>query len=278
MAVMLIDCGRVEEADTELRYLTGALSEDEAEAFEAHFMGCERCWTGLHRAIELSAALSDATAETSPRGLRPRWGWGIGVSAALLIVAGTTWIIHFAHRRSVHAGTEVSMVAPARAPQSPQLPQPPQAPQLPQPPQALRPSQAPQPTLSPPPQPKAKPTPVPDLSFAALDSARRVVDSEGLARERVSVRIALARADDMRGERATAVSWAGGAVRIADSLGDPDVEIEARKAYGAALAANGDLRSNDQYRRAIALLLHAGRAAEARDVAQHAGLPLGRDQ
>jgi hypothetical protein len=284
MAVMLIDCGGVEAADTELRYLTGALTEDEAEAFEAHFMGCERCWTALHRAIELSAALPDATAETSTRGLRPVWRWGAaGAAATLCIVLGTTWGVRAVRHRPVHSGPTAGLVARA-SPPPPPVPPPPL------------------PTRNPAPAPhRGAPGPAPavvsirpqslggrgdsevagrrpDLSIAALDSARRLADSEGLARERVKVRIALARADGLRGESATAVRWAGGAVRIADSLGDPDAEIEARKAYGAALAATGDLRADDQYRRAIALLMRAGRVAEARDLAQHAGLPLGRDQ
>jgi hypothetical protein len=301
---MLIDCGGVEEADTELRYLKGALSEDEAESFEAHFMGCERCWTALHRAIELSAALPDASADTGSGALRLRWDWGAGAVALLLVVIGTSWAIHAARRHPGPASDAVPLVIqpaqPAPPPQPALTPQSTQNP-LPSP---DRDAQAARGNGSPafPPRPRADSAGTgpalaygrvqslgvrgdsqiagrrPDLAFAVLDSARRVADSAGLARERVKVRIALSHADGLRGEPAAAVRWAGGAVRIADSLGDPDAEIEARKAYAAALSANGDVRAGEQYRRVIDLLMHAGRATEARDVAARAGLSVSGDR
>ncbi len=322
MAVMLIDCAGVEEADTELRYLKGTLTEDEAEAFEAHFTGCERCWMALHRAIELGAALPAVAAESGARALRPRWQWAAGAAAALLIIVGTTWSVRIARRHPAPASVAAggSEAAPAFEQARDSAREPDHAVSA-----SSSPSSSPAPSPSPsrsgagaltvpaaripaaqpdarrPPPPIPTPTPPapavasgrgqpfdvsgdariagrrPDLAIAVLDSARRVADAEGLSRERVKLRIELARADGLRGESATAVRWAGGAVRIADSLGDPDAEIEARKAYGAALAATGDVRADDQYRRAITLLRQAGRVAEARDVAQRAGLSPRRD-
>lgn len=57
MPANVLDCAAVDEGEFELRYVTGALSEDEADAFEAHYMGCDRCWSSLQRAIEIRAAL-----------------------------------------------------------------------------------------------------------------------------------------------------------------------------------------------------------------------------
>jgi hypothetical protein len=56
MELTPLDCARVEEQEYEGRYLAGSLSEAEAEAFEAHYFSCDRCWTAVERAMELRAA------------------------------------------------------------------------------------------------------------------------------------------------------------------------------------------------------------------------------
>ena len=92
------------------------------------------------------------------------------------------------------------------------------------------------------------------VARAVLDSARRLADSAGFGRERVTSRAGLARAAAMLGEPDAAVAWGSGAVRVADSLGDPDAEVEAREAYAAALDAAGRADALTQYRSTIALL------------------------
>ncbi len=139
------------------------------------------------------------------------------------------------------------------------------------------------------------------VAEAILDSARRLADSAGFGRERVAARAGLARAAAMLREPDAGVAWGRRAVRIADSLDDPDAEVEAREAYAAVLDAAGRAEALDTYRRtialleswrgrlalgdlrmgvaeprlasyegAIAILLRQRRAAEAFDVAEHA--------
>lgn len=100
MPVSALDCARVEQGEVELRYLNGTLAADEAEAFEAHYMGCERCWASLERALELRAAFASAGLEVTAatgrrtvagRSTRPprvwtrRW-WPMAAAASILIV------------------------------------------------------------------------------------------------------------------------------------------------------------------------------------------------
>ena len=100
MPVSALDCARVEEGEVELRYLNGTLADDEAEAFEAHYMGCEQCWASLERALELRAAIASVDlGVTAARGRRAvagrstlpprvwtrRW-WPVAAAASILIV------------------------------------------------------------------------------------------------------------------------------------------------------------------------------------------------
>jgi CHAT domain-containing protein len=52
-----LDCHYVEENDLVSRYIAGKLPEEEAEAFEAHYFGCERCWSEVRAATEVRAAM-----------------------------------------------------------------------------------------------------------------------------------------------------------------------------------------------------------------------------
>ena len=140
-----------------------------------------------------------------------------------------------------------------------------------------------------------------DVAVIVLDSARRLADSAGFGRERVSSRASLSRAAIALGDARAATRWAAGAVTIADSLGDPEAQVEACEADAAALEAAGRPSALGEYRRAIALLeswrgrlalgdlrmgvaeprlsayegairmlVRTGRPAEAFDVAEHA--------
>jgi anti-sigma factor RsiW len=62
MELTPLDCARVEEQEYGRLYVEGALSEAEAEAFEAHYFGCDRCWAAVERAVELRAAFTHGVA------------------------------------------------------------------------------------------------------------------------------------------------------------------------------------------------------------------------
>ena len=108
-----LTCGDVDVGDLDVRYLAGTLSETEAEAFEAHYFACERCWTAVSRGLEVRAAMDaertagDGTAgrialapppvvdHRTPvpaahgRARRPRWS--ALAAAAALLVAVAIW-------------------------------------------------------------------------------------------------------------------------------------------------------------------------------------------
>jgi Putative zinc-finger len=54
-----IDCTYADEHDLAARYLAGQLSEADAEAFESHYFGCERCWGEVHQGGEIRFALGE---------------------------------------------------------------------------------------------------------------------------------------------------------------------------------------------------------------------------
>jgi hypothetical protein len=101
-----ITCTRVEEDDLDARYLAGTLSEEEAEAFEEHYFGCERCWSSVQRGLDVRAAnapvgreaparapvliVEQGAAERPALAPRRRW-WPIAIAASLVIVAVGLW-------------------------------------------------------------------------------------------------------------------------------------------------------------------------------------------
>lgn len=54
-----LDCNAVEEQDLVSRYVGRKLSPEEAEAFEEHYFGCDRCWAEVQAATEVRAALAE---------------------------------------------------------------------------------------------------------------------------------------------------------------------------------------------------------------------------
>jgi tetratricopeptide (TPR) repeat protein len=87
-----------------------------------------------------------------------------------------------------------------------------------------------------------------------LHAALAIADSAPYGQERATTRAALARAAAASGAKKQALTWADQAVRIADSLGDPATQLEARAARGAALEASADKNASDAYVAAINLL------------------------
>ena len=101
-----VTCTRVEEEDLDARYLAGTLSEEEAEAFEEHYFGCDRCWTAVQTGLDVRAA-SAATAVDPPvqtpaltveRGGQPpraslarrRW-FPLAIAASVAVIALAVW-------------------------------------------------------------------------------------------------------------------------------------------------------------------------------------------
>jgi hypothetical protein len=88
-----LNCEAVRAADMIDRYAAGTLPEAEAEAFEAHYLGCSDCWGELQAALELRRTLSpSAPGETfSATKKRGQAVW-IGIAAAVLLaVSVSVW-------------------------------------------------------------------------------------------------------------------------------------------------------------------------------------------
>jgi putative zinc finger protein len=99
-----VTCTRVEEEDLDARYLAGTLSEEEAEAFEEHYFGCDRCWATVQLGRDVRAALTADETRPAARPLgaergtphrvrelsRRRW-FPLAIAASIAIVAIGLW-------------------------------------------------------------------------------------------------------------------------------------------------------------------------------------------
>jgi CHAT domain-containing protein len=89
------------------RYVTEQLPEAEAEAFEKHYFGCERCWNEVQRATEIRAALAGSAAAPKPspvpasvvRGPWTNWRF-LAAAAAVAGVAIATLLVLRAGKKS----------------------------------------------------------------------------------------------------------------------------------------------------------------------------------
>ncbi len=97
MSTNEITCELVDQDDLDTRFLAGRLSEEEAEAFEAHFFGCERCWGLVQQGLAIRSALGAEAASPQlpgvasvPRRTPGRW-WGLAAAAALAVVLVGMW-------------------------------------------------------------------------------------------------------------------------------------------------------------------------------------------
>jgi hypothetical protein len=77
-----VNCERVEREELDLRYLRGALPEPLAEAFEAHYFGCDACWALVRRGNDLRAARPSPGAARWPRSRT------LGLAAVLVAAVG----------------------------------------------------------------------------------------------------------------------------------------------------------------------------------------------
>ena len=101
-----MDCTQTDEIDLAALYLAGRLPSDEAEAFEAHYLGCERCSSALREAGAIRAAFDKpvlAPASPSPRATS---GWrDVGT---LLAAAATVATFFFGMRQAAEREPIVS--------------------------------------------------------------------------------------------------------------------------------------------------------------------------
>jgi CHAT domain-containing protein/tetratricopeptide (TPR) repeat protein len=88
----------------------------------------------------------------------------------------------------------------------------------------------------------------------SLRSALAIADSAHYGKERSTTRAALARAAAAGKQPGAARRWADQAIVIADSLGDPESQLEARAARGIALESANDRSASSAYIDAIDLL------------------------
>ncbi|MEK6597763.1 MAG: zf-HC2 domain-containing protein [Gemmatimonadota bacterium] len=82
-------CELVDQTELDRRYLEGRLTDAEANAFEEHYLGCDRCWGLVKGGAGVRAALhgGGATLASRPR----RWWRPLAIAAGLGIVTFGTW-------------------------------------------------------------------------------------------------------------------------------------------------------------------------------------------
>lgn len=114
-----ITCAEVDERHLEAAYLAGRLSAEDAEAFEAHFFACDRCWALVQQAAEVRAALTErprtgAVRTTGARRGRLRRLVPL-LAAAAVILAVELWLRPSASPpAAVYRGGDSSLRAVAR--------------------------------------------------------------------------------------------------------------------------------------------------------------------
>jgi anti-sigma factor RsiW len=83
-----MNCAWVEEHDLVALYLSGKLPEAEAEGFESHYFGCERCWADVRQAGEVRAALGlpVLAMPSSERRASGRDAWTLLAAAAAVAI------------------------------------------------------------------------------------------------------------------------------------------------------------------------------------------------
>lgn len=82
MADAELTCSEVERDELDLKYLRGQLDAERAEAFEAHYFGCDRCWELVHGGAQLRAS----------RPARPHWLRGPWTLLAAAVLVGAVGI------------------------------------------------------------------------------------------------------------------------------------------------------------------------------------------
>ncbi|MDQ6887008.1 MAG: zf-HC2 domain-containing protein [Gemmatimonadota bacterium] len=92
MPIEELTCAQADDADYDTRYLAGALSDVEAEQFESHYFGCDRCWALVRSATD---ARSGMVGEAQRIGTQRRWAlWTPALAAGIAAIAigGSLWL------------------------------------------------------------------------------------------------------------------------------------------------------------------------------------------
>jgi CHAT domain-containing protein/tetratricopeptide (TPR) repeat protein len=101
----ILDCNSVEEQDLVSQYVGQKLSPEEAEAFEEHYFGCDRCWAEVQAATEVRAALApEVTAAKVTPFPASKTNWrllAIAASVAIAVLAGLLVVRRGAGKTSV---------------------------------------------------------------------------------------------------------------------------------------------------------------------------------
>jgi hypothetical protein len=84
----VMTCEQVDQGELDLRYLRGELDPGQAEAFEAHYFGCDRCWNLVRAGNQLRSARSIPS--TRPGSSRKLW-WLTAAAAFIATVSIGLW-------------------------------------------------------------------------------------------------------------------------------------------------------------------------------------------
>lgn len=76
-----LTCEQVERDELDLKYLHRRLRPEQAEPFEEHYFGCDRCWELVRMGQEVLATRPDPAS-------RSTWSWGLLATAALMGALG----------------------------------------------------------------------------------------------------------------------------------------------------------------------------------------------
>ena len=85
-----MDCARVAREEIAERYLVDGLSDEDRNAFEAHFFECARCFEELQalQAIQAELRRPGADNDVSTRHSFLRWAPAVGLAAAVVLAVG----------------------------------------------------------------------------------------------------------------------------------------------------------------------------------------------
>ena len=120
-----MDCARVSRDEIVEGYLVGRLTEEDREAFEAHFFGCAHCFDDLRLLQAVQGELGQGGVEFQARKRDPwfRWVPAAGLAAAAIAAALVLWM-----RPAPPSGSPETTVPPPSQTQAPQTPSPQQLP------------------------------------------------------------------------------------------------------------------------------------------------------
>jgi hypothetical protein len=106
-----LTCADVDEQDLVSRFVSGRLSEEEAQAFESHCLECDRCWAELRLALSVHAATGGAElhAESRPIAVeQPRrpflWRAAAIAAGVVLAIVGIRWLWHAPDAQQIERG------------------------------------------------------------------------------------------------------------------------------------------------------------------------------